>query len=197
MYIGAQELKDIELVKSQPVLNLEYGLFSATENHFCCTASYLELEPLSCRYNGLAVLCPPWSLMLLSWRPNELWMPWRCETAWFAVLLQDRTHFYDFSINIYMGWVLVEGLWLNLCSWFHFSWLCSVVVFWINRTFDEHFLIISVVTAVVNIIQEVSFQITKRSLEKQYDQVVAGHHPPLYKKCCICETKWPWIWLQN
>lgn len=49
--------------QNQLVLNLEYGLFSATENHFCCTASYLELEPLSCRYNGLAVLRPLWSLL--------------------------------------------------------------------------------------------------------------------------------------
>ncbi|KAJ6766415.1 hypothetical protein OIU79_022384 [Salix purpurea] len=43
---------------NQLVLNLEYGLFSATENHFCCAASYLELEPLSCRYKGLAVVAP-------------------------------------------------------------------------------------------------------------------------------------------
>ncbi|KAJ6402657.1 hypothetical protein OIU84_014709 [Salix udensis] len=45
-------------IMNQLVLNLEYGLFSATENHFCCTASYLELEPLSCRYKWFSCSAP-------------------------------------------------------------------------------------------------------------------------------------------
>lgn len=47
MYIGAQELKDTELVKNQLVLDLEDGLYSANESHICCTASYHELENMS------------------------------------------------------------------------------------------------------------------------------------------------------
>ncbi|KAL9343830.1 hypothetical protein Peur_064261 [Populus x canadensis] len=41
------ELKDTELVKNQLVLDLEDGLYSATESHICCTASYHELENMS------------------------------------------------------------------------------------------------------------------------------------------------------
>ena len=132
-------------------------------------------------------------LMLLSWRPNELRMPWRCETAWLAIMLQDRTHFYDFSIKIYMGWVPVEACGSICACDFIFPdyvWIDSVVFFFfgINPTFDDHSVIIfGSHSSHQYVARGFPFQIKKRSLEKQYDQVVAGHFPPLYKKnkCCI------------
>uniref|UniRef100_A0A6N2KXK4 Uncharacterized protein n=1 Tax=Salix viminalis TaxID=40686 RepID=A0A6N2KXK4_SALVM len=45
--ILGQELKDTELVKNQLDLDLEDGLFSTTESHFCRAASYQESENMS------------------------------------------------------------------------------------------------------------------------------------------------------
>jgi hypothetical protein len=73
--------------------------------------------------------------------------------------------------------VLVISFFLIMCE------LILWLFFWINLTFDEHSLIIfGSQSSHQYVPRGLPFQIKKRSLEKQYDQVVAGHFPPLYKK---------------